>query len=311
MPEAKQEYEIVEHENTSYRIFAVSLLSRTPHIHGDFEIGAVLSGEALIEYKEAKHVLRKGGCFLVNPFERHSFSCQDPALILSLQVPASFFLREYPDMSRIRFDSAKVSEGSGCVSQIRDKLFHICRAFFEKKQWYGLQVSSGILSLFHLMLCQLPYHRLTEEEADSGSRRAKRMITLTDYIDGHYQQKLMLGDIADEMGLNLYYLSHFFKDAFGVSFQSYLGKVRCQHARQLLSATDLPLLDISIACGFSDPKYFNRAFLEEYAMRPAEYRKKYHIDLPDGKRKEGGTIQRILDDQHALTVLNESMKESG
>lgn len=307
MAGSKQEYEIVEHENTSYRIFAVSLLSRTPHIHGDFEIGAVLSGEALIEYKETKHVLRKGSCFLVNPFERHSFSCQDPAVILSLQVPASFFSREYPDMSRIRFDSAKVAEGCGCVSLISEKLFHICRTFFEKNQWYEFQVSSEILALFHLMLCQLPSHRLTEEEADSGSRRAKRMITLTDYIEEHYQQKLMLGDIAGEMGLNLYYLSHFFRDAFGVSFQSYLGKVRCQHARQLLSATDLPLLDISIACGFSDPKYFNRAFLEEYAMRPAEYRKKYHIDLPEGERKKGGTVQRILDDEHALKALKESI----
>lgn len=70
------------------------------------------------------------------------------------------------------------------------------------------------------------------------------MQNITQYIDEHYSEKLLLSDIAEHENMDLYYLSHFFKDNFGMSFQNYLLKIRCERARHLLILTDY-LLDSS------------------------------------------------------------------
>ena len=44
----KHEYEIIFHEKINYKIFVVSLIYRTPHIHKDFEIGLLLDGDAAL-----------------------------------------------------------------------------------------------------------------------------------------------------------------------------------------------------------------------------------------------------------------------
>ena len=54
---------------------------------------------------------------------------------------------------------------------------------------------------------------------------------------------MLLGDLAEEMGVSLYYLSHFFKENFGMPFQEYLSRLRCEKARHDLLMTDLSLLD--------------------------------------------------------------------
>ena len=77
------------------------------------------------------------------------------------------------------------------------------------------------------------------------------------------------------MHVSLCYLSHFFTENFGISFQQYLAKIRCDKARRQLLLTDHSLLTVSIECGFSDPKYFNRAFAAQYGMTPRAYRKHF------------------------------------
>lgn len=303
MPEAGQEYEIIRHENTRYRIFAVRILSRAPHVHGDFELGLVLEGETLFECAGKTETMKKGDVYLINPFERHSFSCRQQVTILSLQVSSSFFSGDYPSMGKIRFDQEGRIANTEVRMHIQEKMIKTAREYLEKRQWYELSVSYRIRELFHFLLESVPSHRMTEEEEDSGSRRAKRMMELTDFIESHYQEKLLLTSLAEKMGLNLYYLSHFFKDAFGVSFQTYVGKVRCEHARQLLAATDLSLLEISIACGFSDPKYFNRTFLEESGVLPREYREKNRMTVPKENGQAEGTIQELLDDEMAMKMI--------
>ena len=304
MTETGQEYEIVRHENTHYRIFAVRILSRAPHVHGDFELGLVLEGQALLECVGQKEIIEEGTVYLINPFARHAFSCEQSVTILSLQVPAAFFAGDYPAMGKIRFDQEGMIRNPEIQKPLREKIVQISQMYLEKAQWYELAVSAGIRELFHFLLEKIPSHWMTVEEEDSGSRRAARMMELTDYIGSHYQEKLLLGDLSEKMGLNLYYLSHFFKDAFGVSFQDYLGKVRCEHARQLLASTDLSLLEISIACGFSDPKYFNRTFREKSGMLPREYREKNRMAVPKEIGQKGGTVQEMLDDETVMKVIH-------
>ena len=106
------------------------------------------------------------------------------------------------------------------------------------------------------------------------------MRRIVSYIEDHFSEKILLSDIADEENLDLYYLSHLFTESFGIPFQKYIAKLRCEHARSLLLMTDRSLLDISISLGFSDPKYFNKNFKDLYGCTPKEYRVRFSsLDL--------------------------------
>lgn len=302
-----QEYEIIPHNSSSYRIFVVRLISRTPHIHRDYEFNTVLDGKVSLELPGGGAELKKGDCFIINPLMSHSLSAKRPVTILSLQVSPSFFTRDDPKLPMTHFDHSLVTGESG--NEVRRELENLSEVYLGQGRFYGMRTAARVLDLFCRLLETQQNHLLTSEEEDNTSRKATRMMDLISYIDEHYQEKLLLRDIAEDFGLNLYYLSHFFKNAFGFSFQDYLGKVRCEHARQLLTVTGLPLLDISIACGFSDPKYFNRNFEKCYGMRPRDYRKRYHLEAPSERPGADETVQRILTREEALRTLHAVMED--
>ena len=130
------------------------------------------------------------------------------------------------------------------------------------------------------------------------------MVKIVDYIDHHSGEKLLLSDIAKNENINLYYLSHLFKSSFGIPFQEYLSKVRCEKARKQLILTDLSLLDICIGCGFSDPKYFNRNFRQQYGCTPKQYRQQLSSADHHAERVQTLTVQDFLDLENSLDILD-------
>lgn len=132
------------------------------------------------------------------------------------------------------------------------------------------------------------------------------MGKIVNYIDIHSGEKLLLSEIAEKENLNLYYLSHLFKNSFGMPFQEYLSRVRCEKARKQLILTDLSLLDICIGCGFSDPKYFNRDFRRQYGCTPRQYRRQLSASGQRVEKAQSLTVQDFLDLKNALTVLESS-----
>ena len=103
--------------------------------------------------------------------------------------------------------------------------------------------------------------------------------------------------------MDLYYLSHSFKEYFGLSFQDYVMCVRCERASTLLLNTSYSLLDISMMCGFSDPKYLKKGFLRIYECTPKEYRKTFHVDTKSVTPEETITSQNIMSPEVCLSLL--------
>ena len=64
-----------------------------------------------------------------------------------------------------------------------------------------------------------------------------------------------------------------FKEHLAISPMQYLLKLRMNKAIELLIANELPIRDIAFACGFSDEKYFSKAFRLRYGYPPSEMKK--------------------------------------
>ncbi len=102
------------------------------------------------------------------------------------------------------------------------------------------------------------------------------------YIDSHFRENLRLDDLAAQVQINKYYLSHTFQREFGVSPISYLISRRIQESRYLLSSTDYTLSQIAHMLGFSSLSYFSQSFRRLEGISPMEYRRQHLNNTSQG-----------------------------
>lgn len=271
-----REYEIVTHSQLRYmHVFLVRLISRTTHIHREMELGMILDGNVALHIGEERYRLEQGDIYCVNPLEAHEFVSEDPGtLVLSIQLSPGMLEGLIPDILDLRLmGSAKLRDhysdpaGFDMLSLLFLEIAHAylgCEAHFEYK------CLASAAEFLYLLKRDVPALQVLRDK--TLSRRAERLLAITDYIEENFTHKLLLEDIAKREGLSMTYLSHLFKESLGVTFQDYIKEKRFEYACNLLAATDRKILDISVSSGFSDVRYLTKLVQERYGCTPKEFR---------------------------------------
>jgi AraC family transcriptional regulator of arabinose operon len=91
------------------------------------------------------------------------------------------------------------------------------------------------------------------------------------YITLNYKE-IKVSDIAKYVGINRSYLTSIFKKELNVSPQEYLINYRLGKAAKLLETSQLPIKDIAIETGYSNPLNFSKMFKNAYGVSPKIYR---------------------------------------
>lgn len=92
------------------------------------------------------------------------------------------------------------------------------------------------------------------------------------FINQNYNQEISLSQISATFNFNPYYFSKLFKKYTGVSYKTYLTKLRIQKACELLKNSSKSIKEIAFMVGFSDPNYFIKAFKKFVGVTPSVYR---------------------------------------
>lgn len=100
-------------------------------------------------------------------------------------------------------------------------------------------------------------------------RRAK------EFIDANLDRGVTLLEIAETCGLSISHFSRAFRNSTGRPPHRWLLERRVGAAKGMLARGDLPLAQISAACGFSDPSHFSRVFLRVVGEPPAAWRRSH------------------------------------
>ena len=94
------------------------------------------------------------------------------------------------------------------------------------------------------------------------------------YIHRHHDEPLRLPALAEMAGLSVYQFDQRIRGLFHVTAGQFLLKVRIDAACTRLSATDEPIAQIALSCGYSDQSAFSRQFKQAVGISPLAYRKK-------------------------------------
>lgn len=120
------------------------------------------------------------------------------------------------------------------------------------------------------------------------------------YIDGHFAEKINLGNIADRAFFSKYHFIRLFKKVYDKTPHQYLTWVRIENAKMLLQ-TELSVTDVCYAVGFDEVSSFTHLFKRNTKVTPSAYQqqqlqRKIEIDssplkfIPNcfaGQKKEG------------------------
>jgi AraC-like DNA-binding protein len=107
-----------------------------------------------------------------------------------------------------------------------------------------------------------------------GVRHFSALKKAESYIWKHYTRKLSLKEIANASGLSAPYLSMIFKEEMGENLSNYLNRLRVEKAAGMLVTTNLPINEITFACGFEDQSWFSKIFKNITGLTPGKYRER-------------------------------------
>ena len=128
-------------------------------------------------------------------------------------------------------------------------------------------------SLLNILLIQILRNQKVKISNAAAVNVSAECNLVKAYIDTHFKEPLTLEELARQAHQNKYYVSHAFKEAFGMSPIQYLMYRRVEESKYLLADTNSPVAEISFIAGFSSPSHFSQAFRRLEGVTPNEYRK--------------------------------------
>jgi len=177
------------------------------------------------------------------------------------------FTEKYPDLSPERrifcIDDRIVTCAGGVASaELALKLI---------EDYYGAELSQAVMNM-----CLLGQIRRGEEEQLSSlsvrlGTRNDHLIRAVAYIEAHVEDEIDLGECARHLGISRRQLERLFQRYLDTTPLQYLNRVRLQHARSLLTETNLSVMQVAVACGFGSSSYFSKVFRTQYGVSPYKF----------------------------------------
>ena len=240
-----------------------------PHTHDHTELFFIVSGKGQFLIQDQIFPVDVNNLVIINPNVAHtedSLNAQPLEYIVLGIEGVELATSENSNGQFCILDHFESMEISSCMRNILREMElkntgyeDICQAYME------------ILIIRLMRSTSLAVQ--SEPQVISGNRQC---AVARRYIDLHFKEALTLEQLADEVHMNKYYLSHAFKREYGVSPINYMISRRVEESKYLLAETDLPMSQISQLLGFSSLSYFSQVFRRSQNISPMEYRKSVH-----------------------------------
>lgn len=269
-----REYEIIQHPQIDgITIFFDTLAYRTPHSHPEWELVWVTEGTLSIRTGGTQYAIAPGEMAVLAPQQPHELHGEpDNCTFLCVQVSPRVLERFFPAAGRTRLDGLSVHEYlAEEYPAFQQTMREAARAYLEQPPFYQLCCAGQVCLLWHSLFLHMPCRVLSAEEATQAEKRSARLARLLEFVDKNYMHPIRLADFARAEGCTMNHMSYFVRQCLDQSFQQYVDTVRFHCACKLIDAGSTRMTDVCFAAGFSDYRYFSRAFRQRLGITPEEY----------------------------------------
>ncbi|QKZ04216.1 GlxA family transcriptional regulator [Pseudomonas eucalypticola] len=111
------------------------------------------------------------------------------------------------------------------------------------------------------------FRRLSPSAHQKVSEPLREIISL---MDANIEEPLELDQIAAYVGISRRHIERLFKCQLCTSPTRYYIELRIIESRRLLQHSDLPIVEVAVACGFVSPSHFSRCFTAYFGYSPSK-----------------------------------------
>jgi AraC family transcriptional regulator of arabinose operon len=213
--------------------------------------GGVANGTALVPFS----------LYLFKPHESHDYGTNARCgiwhfLWAHMHTPANWL--PLLDWKTFSIQSIPVAERRRIVALFRDVVVNASTG--------SIYDEALAMNLMENILLRLSRARAAGRDFNFGEN-------VRAYLLEHLAERLNVASLAEKFHLSPSRFAHRFCDVFGTSPQAYVEGCRLEMARRLLLTTTMPVKEVALSCGFTDPLYFSKRFAHATGMPPSEWRK--------------------------------------
>lgn len=235
------------------------------HLHPQLELFLLLKGRSSVTVRGQSRVMEPGSLVLIFPNQVHSYTSLEPGTQAVLVVCDLAYTGGYGDTLLRNHPVDPFLTGERVHPNASYAIQEVEKEHRRQRQ------SPVFAPLVQLALARcLP--ELTLERNQAVDHR-DLTYQISHYVGEHFREPLTLGELAHQLGMNKYHLSHVFSEKMGQSFPAYLARIRLSCACSALSETDLSVTQIAEECGFESQRSFFRVFHQQMGSTPLQYRR--------------------------------------
>ena len=241
-----------------------------PHTHNHAELFYIVGGKGQFLIEDQLYPVNTNHLVIINPNVTHtevSLNAQPLEYIVLGIDGVELSISENSNGQFCILDHFESMDITSCLRNILREMElkqpgyeDICQAFMEIL----------IIRLMRSTGLSVP----TEPQNSVGNHQC---AAVRRYIDNHFKESLTLDQLAEEAHMNKFYLSHAFKQEYGISPINYMISRRLEESKYLLAETDLSMSQIAQLLGFSSLSYFSQVFHRTQGIAPMEYRQQNKV----------------------------------
>ena len=247
-----------------------------PHYHThDLEIIYCLHGSVHVSFAHEQVVLRENEIVAVDYMDIHHLYAEEENLLLVFHLDLHQMDMPWKDLKYMLFSCESVHLYPYQMPAFRsvvDLMLALACANFQDDALPGEMPDKLTGRLLSLLVHYFNWFNYENQDDSMNPEMQDRFYRILHYCSEHYQERISLAQLAEQEHISRNYFSQFIGNTVFQSFGQMVQYIRCYNAEHMLLCTDLPNMEISYACGFSDPKYFYAAFKTWWGCTPGEHR---------------------------------------
>ncbi|MEP5012532.1 MAG: helix-turn-helix domain-containing protein, partial [Marinomonas sp.] len=138
------------------------------------------------------------------------------------------------------------------------------------------QRHGGALARSVLNMCLHSVQRSETERQQSSTSanigtRNEKLLHIIAHFQDHLEDDIDLDDLTNTLGVSRRQIERLFRTHLDTTPRRYLQELRLHRARILLAETDMPVVDVAIACGYESAGNFSKRFRETFGISPHKF----------------------------------------
>ena len=248
--------------------------------HSYYGIGFRIKGESIISTLDKNFFVHPGDVILISNelYHKSTYTSQSDVEGIRIQFTNDLMEKLFTcfDKQTILnlFDRVVIHISDQGKDKIKTILHAMDREYTDNSG--KIYKDTTLWCLLQLFFINVLTYQISEQNTIQSTDIFQPVLTQAlAYIEQNYRNDPSLNDTADAVSVSPGYLSRLFTKTFGISYSCYLNKIKINQAKYLLIRTNMPIIDISLECGFSSQNYFCYAFKNETGCSPLQYRKQH------------------------------------